>query len=92
MKVVVTEREPIIDWVQDGSETWIDAEGVAFPPRGEPTTHLVKVEAHGTPPSPAQSAVTGDVQAFPEGEVVVMMNITPTLSLSADLVSAILVK
>lgn len=90
VKVVVTEREPIISWVQDGSETWVDAQGVSFPPRGEPTQPLVKVEGHGTQPSSTQAAAPVDLQTLPDGETFATTAVTPTLNLSSDLVSAIL--
>lgn len=89
LKVVVTEREPIITWMRDGSETWVDAEGVAFPPRGEPTTPLVKVEGHGTPPS-LPLAAPGDLLALSTAQAVAMTTITPTLRLSPELISSIL--
>jgi hypothetical protein len=94
VKVVVTEREPIISWVQDGTETWVDAQGISFPPRGEPTQPLVKVEGHGTTPSSAQAAAPEDLQTMPDGEALatttITPTITPTLKLSPELVSAIL--
>jgi cell division protein FtsQ len=90
VKVVVTEREPVISWVQDGSETWVDAQGVSFPPRGEPLQPLVKVEGHGTPPSSSQAVTPVDAQTIPASEVTSTMTITPTLRLSPELVSAIL--
>ncbi len=33
--VDVVERNPLLVWYQDGAVTWIDAEGVAFMPRGD---------------------------------------------------------
>ncbi|MBN2146277.1 MAG: FtsQ-type POTRA domain-containing protein [Anaerolineales bacterium] len=35
VKVTVTERQPVLAWVQEGRELWVDQEGVTFPPRGE---------------------------------------------------------
>lgn len=49
VKVTVTEREPLISWQLEGSLTWIDAEGVAFEPRGEPV-ELIPVIANTPPP------------------------------------------
>ncbi len=46
--VEVVERTPIIAWFQNGAMTWIDADGVAFQPRGE-MTGLVQVSANGAP-------------------------------------------
>jgi cell division protein FtsQ len=90
VKVVVAEREPVIDWVQAGNETWVDAQGVSFPARGEAAQPLVKVEGYGTPPNIAQSAALGDVQTLPVDQAGSTATITPTLKLSSDLVSAIL--
>ena len=90
VKVVVTEREPIIDWTQDGNETWVDAEGVSFPARGEPGKPLLKVEGHGTPPSSEQAVSADNLQALPESQAVAATTITSTLKLSPDLVSAIM--
>jgi len=90
VKVVVTEREPIIAWVQDDIETWVDAEGISFPPRGNPATALVRVEGHGTPPSIAAAASPSDLQSLPEGVTSAATPNNPTLRLSPELVSAIL--
>ncbi len=48
--VHLTERQPLILWQQDGSYTWIDAEGVALRPRGE-AAGLVIVQALSAPPA-----------------------------------------
>lgn len=48
--ISVTERQPIIRWEQDGVYTWVDAQGVAFRPRGE-MAGLVVVHASGKAPS-----------------------------------------
>jgi hypothetical protein len=90
VKVVVTEREPVISWIQDGSETWVDAEGISFPPRGTPANLLVRVEGHGTPPSITPAATQENMQNLPEGTPAAASITTPTLRLSADMVSAIL--
>jgi cell division protein FtsQ len=90
VKVVVTERVPVIAWIQDDIETWVDAEGFSFPPRGTPTTALVRVEGHGTPPSIAAAASPGDLQGLPEGVASATTPNNPTLRLSPELVSAIL--
>jgi cell division protein FtsQ len=51
-KVVVKaqERQPIIDWRQDGRDQWVDIEGLGFPPRGE-AANLIVVEAKDSPPA-----------------------------------------
>jgi hypothetical protein len=47
--VSVAERIPLIAWYQDGTMAWIDAQGVAFPPRGK-AGNLISVVANGNPP------------------------------------------
>jgi cell division protein FtsQ len=94
VKVVVTEREPIISWVQDGNETWVDADGVSFPPRGETTKPLVKVEGHGILPGSSQGSPADSLQELPDSQVAattaITPTITPTLKLSPELITAIL--
>jgi len=46
--VDVTERTPLLAWTQNGAVTWIDADGIAFPPRGN-VQGLIPVSATGTP-------------------------------------------
>jgi len=48
--VNVVERQPLIQWQQDGVYTWIDERGVAFRPRGE-APGLIIVQALVTPPA-----------------------------------------
>jgi cell division protein FtsQ len=62
----VVERQPVLAWLQDGRELWIDAEGVAFPPRGNPGT-LVRVEARSAPAGfdPAAVLETGGFGNLP---------------------------
>ena len=50
----ITERQPVIRWEQDGAYTWVDAEGVAFRPRGE-VGGLIVVSASGSPPAGLKS-------------------------------------
>jgi hypothetical protein len=50
VSVKVTEREPVIQWQQDGGYAWIDKTGAAFRPRGE-AANLVMVQALGAPPT-----------------------------------------
>jgi cell division protein FtsQ len=90
VKVVVTEREPVIAWIQDGSETWVDAKGISFPPRGTPANVLVRIEGHGTPPSISPAATQNTAQNVPESNPTAASLTTPTLKLSPEMVSAIL--
>jgi hypothetical protein len=48
--VRVVERKPLIAWQQDNKVSWIDADGIAFPPRGA-VDGLVPVLALGDPPA-----------------------------------------
>ncbi len=48
IEVVVTERQPLILWQQDGSYTWIDENGIAFRPHGE-VPGLIQVNALSAP-------------------------------------------
>jgi cell division protein FtsQ len=41
--ITVEERQPVLAWYEEGQEKWVDAEGVIFPPRGDPGP-LVAVE------------------------------------------------
>jgi hypothetical protein len=50
VSVHVTERQPIIQWQQDGGYAWIDETGTAFRPRGE-AQNLIVVQALAAPPS-----------------------------------------
>ena len=47
--VNVAERQPVIQWQQDGGYAWIDETGTAFRPRGE-AQGLIVVQALGAPP------------------------------------------
>lgn len=48
VQIELVERQPILVWEQDGQTLWVDAFGVAFPPRGEDGPS-VQVEAVGWP-------------------------------------------
>jgi cell division protein FtsQ len=47
--VTITERTPVVAWQQGDQVLWLDAEGVAFPPRGT-ADGLIAIQASGTPP------------------------------------------
>jgi cell division protein FtsQ len=61
VNVRVSERTPIIAWQQDNALAWIDAQGVAFPPRGQ-VEGLIPVIAGGAPPK-AQAASSDPLSA-----------------------------
>jgi len=50
LTVYVTERQPVVQWQQDGGFAWIDETGRAFRPRGE-APGLIVVQALGAPPA-----------------------------------------
>ena len=56
--VALTERAPLVTWQQADQTLWIDAEGVAFPPRGA-ADGLITVQASGTPPFTAEPETAG---------------------------------
>jgi cell division protein FtsQ len=88
--VVVTERQPIITWTQDGVETWVDGEGISFPPRGVSEAALVKVEGYGTPPSETPAAPTDEQSGTAAGILSMLASDRPAIRLSPELVAAIL--
>lgn len=58
--VNVVERAPILTWHQGEQAFWVDAEGVAFPIRGEASV-LIDVFANGRPPQPAPGDDQGKI-------------------------------
>ncbi len=55
IRIQATERQPVLAWVQDGRTTWVDMQGVGFPPRGT-VDSLVTVLAEAAPSSEAEAA------------------------------------
>jgi len=47
--VMVEERQPVLAWLQDDQEMWIDSSGIAFPPRGDSSPPIL-VKARTSPP------------------------------------------
>jgi hypothetical protein len=86
LTISATERQPVLAWTQDSTELWIDADGVSFLPRGNPTTTLVRVKANSTPPGsiPVQTGENGE--ALPG----LVVPTAPQLRLTPDLVATIL--
>ena len=76
--VDVTERQPVIQWQQDGSYTWIDETGTAFRPRGE-AQGLIVVQALDAPPAMSAPEENPLVPApfIPEGTVKALMALAP---------------
>ncbi len=50
VRIQAVERQPVLIWVQDGRTTWVDMQGIGFPPRGEAPSGLVQVLAETAPP------------------------------------------
>lgn len=63
--VNVRERNPVLSWHWDDRTVWVDAEGVAFPARGE-AEHLPLVKAFGVPQLPLQEETDSDRLLSPE--------------------------
>ncbi len=79
--VTINERIPVLAWQQDANIQWVDADGIAFPPRGE-VVSLVWVDAYAAPPLPLRDAAAPSLDA----DVVA----APQAFMSPELVSAIL--
>ncbi|MGE5248743.1 MAG: cell division protein FtsQ/DivIB [Bacteroidota bacterium] len=50
VQIQATERQPVLLWQQGNGYTWIDADGVAFRPRGD-SAGLIPVASLGAPPA-----------------------------------------
>ncbi len=59
VRLSVVERQPVVSWVQDGQEVWVDADGVSFPPRGE-ADNLVNVQAQSLPSLQGEAPASQD--------------------------------
>ena len=63
--IQVTERQPAFEWRQGQVRTWVDAQGVAFPARGQkPDMPVVQVAAGVPAPLPGHQVDTGLVQTM----------------------------
>jgi len=85
VSVNLTERKPVIAWFQDGREVWVDAEGVAFPPRGNPGT-LVRLVGHGSMPDAIASVNIPVTGSIPEGVIYVAVSAEGMLEASGEAV------
>jgi cell division protein FtsQ len=64
--VTVTERIPVLIWMQDGRTNMVDENGVTFPAReGSEEQALPKIEANASPPAPALNLEQAD-QSLPD--------------------------
>jgi len=63
--IQVTERQPVFEWRQGQVRTWVDAEGVAFPARGQtPDMPVVQVAAGVQAPLPGNRVDAGLVETM----------------------------
>ena len=90
VKLFVVERQPVIDWVEQDKEQWVDDKGVAFPPRGS-VEGLLRVEADGSPLPASQpdTVAAADAQAASGKQAAVQPSLSAQL-LPVELVSTIL--
>jgi hypothetical protein len=88
--ITATERQPVLSWTQsqDDTELWIDTEGVAFYPRGNPASALVRIKANSNPPGslPVQAEEAATTAALPG----LVVPTAPQLRLTPELVATIL--
>ena len=66
--VNVAERTPVIVWKDGDNELWVDQQGVAFPPRGEPGK-LIAVE--GQIDTPVITSTAGSAAPFIDPQMVI---------------------
>lgn len=59
VNVSVVERQPVLEWLEDGRSMWIDSKGVAFPPLGEEGPSIL-VQAEDVPLSSPSDLETDD--------------------------------
>jgi len=97
VSVHVTERQPVLSWYQDGREVWVDADGVAFTPRGNPG-ELVRVQGFGDAPEAIAGVQVPTAETLPDGSIYIPAAALDSSGepieparLSVDLVQAILV-
>jgi cell division septal protein FtsQ len=89
-KVVVNviERKPVLSWEQDGKITWIDQDGIAFPPRGN-GGKLVQVKADGAPPKPVSEEASATATATAAASQPAATAEAPTRFIDPGLVKAL---
>jgi hypothetical protein len=67
--IEVAERTPLLAWYQNDAMAWVDASGVAFPPRGA-AEGLINLVANGTPPQAPDETLPAYEQAYVPPEMV----------------------
>ncbi|MBM3144297.1 MAG: FtsQ-type POTRA domain-containing protein [Chloroflexi bacterium] len=85
VEVEIEEREPVIAWEQNEDVHWVDAQGMAFPPRGE-AENLVRVLASTSPPAPF---VLEEVESTTEGDETLRAFMSPEMAASIIALSGI---
>ena len=84
--VTVSEREPVIFWVQGEGYTWIDSLGVAFRPRGV-ATGLVSVTGVSNPPAGIESTDPSSPPPFMQKELVdAILALAPSMPAGSTMV------
>jgi cell division protein FtsQ len=66
--VALRERDPVLAWKKGDQVSWIDSEGVEFPPRGQ-IGSLIKVESSVPPPAPRTNDMESDGAPFTQGSM-----------------------
>lgn len=92
INVVVTEREPVIAWLNDNQVTkWIDKDGYGFQPRGD-STGLLAVHSVGEPPHPLGWVDTNSITYVnpTEADTSVKPSVDPAFVHAVDKLSTIL--
>jgi hypothetical protein len=67
--IEIAERTPALAWYQNGAMAWVDASGVAFPPRGT-AEGMINIVANGTPPQVPVEGLPAYEQAYVAPEMV----------------------
>lgn len=62
LKIAAVERQPVLSWQYGDQTSWVDAEGVIFPARGELSTSLLTVQAEDAPPTTAVESAEADTE------------------------------
>ncbi len=96
VSVHVIERQPVLSWYQEGREVWVDADGVAFTPRGNPS-ELVRVQGYGDTPEAIAGVHVPAAESLPDGSIYIPATeldgsgkLVEPARLSVNLVQAIL--
>jgi hypothetical protein len=82
VKIIVEERQPVLAWEEKGEVSWVDAKGIAFPPRGEDGPSVV-VKADSSPSAaPSSDTQEEDVQTETSGRFLPPQLVSAALAIS----------